>query len=63
MRAKALGFDPKTGLVHYDSYAKVTYIWPLCRTPYLNLDRYPPTCVVTCLECLVNYVKYDWANR
>ncbi len=53
-----LGVDVITGIVHYDSRAKPTYIWPLCSTPYLRLHSVDPSRVVTCVECLANYMKY-----
>jgi hypothetical protein len=61
MRPHPLGVDGK-GIVHYDSLAKHSYIWPLCSTPYLKLRRVAPTNIVTCIECLTNYVKYDWGS-
>lgn len=43
------------GLVHYNSGAKRTYIWPLCSTPYLAVEAIEATDrrVVTCLLCIV----------
>lgn len=50
----------KWGVVHIDSMAKSTYIWPLCRTPYLKLVSAPSLLPVTCLECLANAVTYEY---
>lgn len=47
------------GVVHLDSGAKCTYIWPVCRTPYLMLAR-APIVPVTCLKCLANAVTYEY---
>lgn len=63
MRPHPLGIDGKTGIVHYDSLAKHSYIWPLCGTPYLDLYRVQPTRVVTCVACLANAVKYGWDDN
>lgn len=58
VRPEKLGIDLVTGIVHYDSRAKHTYIWPLCGTEHLSLHRVPSDHVVTCVECLGCYVLY-----
>lgn len=40
------------GLVHYDSKAKRTYIWPVCGTSHLCLRRTLHDAVVTYLPCI-----------
>lgn len=63
VRPEKLGIDLVTGIIHYDSRAKQTYIWPLCGTPHLSLYRVPSDRVVTCVECLGCYVLFDWGTR
>lgn len=52
------------GVVHYDSEAKQSYIWPMCSTPYTDIRRVDPTQPVTCLRCLWRtwYLEHheDW---
>lgn len=50
------------GVVHYDSRAKHSYIWPLCGLPYQQLYR-THNRVVTCLACLADYEEYYGGDR
>jgi len=45
------GCDP-FGVVHYDSGAKQSYIWPLCSTPHLDIHWVAYRRAITCIECV-----------
>ncbi len=40
------------GVIHYDSLIKQRYIYPVCRTPYLDLRDIGRHAVVTCMGCI-----------
>lgn len=46
------------GLVHYDSEAKQTYIWPMCSTPHLTIKRAPRDRPITCIGCIDALARY-----
>ena len=46
------------GVVHYDSGAKQTYIWPMCSTGHLDIVRLYTPEAVTCLQCHWAVWKY-----
>lgn len=48
------------GIVHFDSGAKRTYIWPLCSRPNLDVFHVRETRPITCLECLGRAQSLDW---
>lgn len=45
------GYDAY-GIVHIDSHAKETYIWPMCSTGRLNIKPIQGLVPATCLECI-----------
>jgi hypothetical protein len=48
------------GIVHIDSNAKRTYIWPVCGSEHLDVYRVPDTRPITCIECLAKAVTYGY---
>ncbi len=47
------------GVIHYDSLIKRKYIYPVCRTPYLDLQDIGPNAVVTCMGCIGDLREFE----
>lgn len=62
MRRAPIGVDSR-GLVHYDSLAKHSYVWPLCGTSYLTVKRTTKRYLVTCVGCIAAFIEYEWSQQ